>query len=88
MIDFEKALVTLADARIRHDKCQMLAEFPEMGRERHELIVNLRSFTVRNYIIFYQPVADGIEVLRVLYGARDLYRAFDEMIGEPNPEDS
>ena len=59
-----------------------------MGRARHELIVDLRSFIVRNYIIFYQPMADGIEVLRVLYGARDVRRVFDEMIGEPNSEDS
>jgi toxin ParE1/3/4 len=37
-----------------HEKCQRLAEYPEMGRARHELLVNLRSFTVKNYVIFYQ----------------------------------
>jgi toxin ParE1/3/4 len=46
--------------------------------------VNLRSFTVKNYVIFYQPITDGIEVLRVLYGARDIHRVFDEMVGKPN----
>jgi toxin ParE1/3/4 len=51
------------------------------------LLVNLRSFTVKNYVIFYQPTADGIEVLRVLYGARDIHRVFDEMVGEPSDND-
>jgi len=65
-----------------HKKCLALAEFPEMGRARHELLVNLHSFAVRNYVIFYQPISDGIEVLRVLHGARDIPHVFDEMIDE------
>jgi toxin ParE1/3/4 len=69
-----------------YEKCQRLAEYPEMGRARHELLVNLRSFTVKNYVIFYQPTADGIEVLRVLHGARDIHLVFDEMVGEPDED--
>jgi len=65
-----------------HEKCQTLAEFPEMGRARHELLFNLRSFAVKRYIIFYQPIEGGIEVLRVLHGTRDIDVAFDEMLGE------
>lgn len=70
-----------------YEKCRRLAEYPEMGRARHELLVNLRSFTVRNYVIFYQPITDGIEVLRVLHGARDIHRVFDEMVGEPGDDE-
>ncbi len=71
-----------------YEKCQRLAEYPEMGRVRHELLIDLRSFTVGNYVIFYQPIDGGIEVLRVLYGARDIHRVFDEIVGEPsNDED-
>lgn len=70
-----------------YEKCQRLAEYPEMGRARHELLVNLRSFTVKNYVIFYQPITDGIEVLRVLHGALDIDRVFDEMIGKPNDDE-
>jgi len=69
-----------------NEKCRRLAEYPELGRARHELLVNLRSFTVKNYVIFYQPATDGIEVLRVLHGARDVHRVFDEMVGESNEE--
>lgn len=65
-----------------YENCQRLAEYPEMGRARHELLVGLHSFTVKNYVIFYQPIADGIEVLRVLHGARDIHHVFDEMVGE------
>lgn len=69
-----------------YEKCQRLAEYPEMGRARYELLVNLRSFTVKNYVSFYQPIRDGIEMLRVLHGARDIHRVFDEMVGEPSDE--
>jgi len=64
-----------------NEKCHLLAAHPALGRARHELIVELRSFAVGNYVIFYQPAGDGIEVLRVLHGSRDVPEVFDEMIG-------
>jgi toxin ParE1/3/4 len=30
-----------------------------------------------NYIIFYRPIDDGIEVVRILHGARDLPPLFE-----------
>jgi toxin ParE1/3/4 len=71
-----------------NEGCQRLAAYPEMGRARHELLVNLRSFTVKHYVVFYQPTADGIEVLRVLHGARDIHRVFDEMVGEAGEDEN
>lgn len=59
-----------------------LLEFPEMGRARNDLILYLRSLAVGNYIIFYQPAADGIEILRVLHTSRDISSVFDDMVGE------
>ena len=50
----------------------MLVENPLAGRERPELRRGLRSFPVRNYIIFYIPVPDGIEVVRVMNGRQDI----------------
>lgn len=50
----------------------ILAENPEMGRKREELKENLRSFPSGNYVIFYISTADGIKVVRVLHGARDI----------------
>jgi toxin ParE1/3/4 len=50
----------------------MLAERPLAGRARDDLASNLRSFPVGSYIIFYIPVSDGIEVVRVINGRRDI----------------
>lgn len=47
-----------------------------MGRDRQELATTLRSFPTGNYVIFYYPVETGIEVARVLYGARDIRQVF------------
>lgn len=57
---------------------QELARMPGMGRLRHfpqARLRELRSFRVKgfeNYLIFYCPVSDGIEVFHILHGARDL----------------
>ena len=50
----------------------MLAQAPLAGRERNDLGANLRSFPVGGYIVFYTPVTDGIEVVRVMSGRRDI----------------
>jgi toxin ParE1/3/4 len=49
-----------------------LADFPKMGRSRHDLQAGLRSQPVGNYLIFYFPLADGIEIVRILHGSRDV----------------
>jgi toxin ParE1/3/4 len=54
-----------------------LASMPQMGRHREELSARLRSFPVGNYVIFYRPVNGGIEVVRVLHGARDFPPLFE-----------
>ncbi|MEI9961622.1 MAG: type II toxin-antitoxin system RelE/ParE family toxin [Limisphaerales bacterium] len=53
-------------------KCRMLSQMPELGRRRSEFDPNLRSLPVGNYVIFYRPIQDGIQVIRVLHGARDM----------------
>lgn len=54
-----------------------LASMPRMGRHREELAAELRSFPVDNFVIFYRPMDGGIEVVRVLHGARDLPPLFE-----------
>jgi toxin ParE1/3/4 len=56
--------------------CRLLARQPMMGRARPELAPDLRSFPVARYVIFYSPSADGVEVARVLHGARDIWEIF------------
>jgi toxin ParE1/3/4 len=50
----------------------MLAANPLAGRARDDLAPKIRSFPVGNYIIFYLPLSDGIEVVRVLHGRQDI----------------
>jgi toxin ParE1/3/4 len=57
--------------------CRMLAANPEAGRIREELSPGLRSVPRGNYVIFYRPSADGVVVVRVLHGARDLPGLFE-----------
>jgi toxin ParE1/3/4 len=54
----------------------MLSTHSRAGTERPELGKRLRSFPVGNYIIFYRPKRDGIELARVLHGSRNLLRIF------------
>jgi toxin ParE1/3/4 len=60
-------------------KLRMLRDFPHSGRERPELMVELRSLVVRNYVIFYQSSETKIDVFRILHGAQDIPSAFNEL---------
>ena len=53
-------------------KCKMLAHLPRLGRRRDELAPGLRSFSVGSYVVFYRTMHDGVEIIRVLHGARDI----------------
>jgi toxin ParE1/3/4 len=57
---------------------KMLGSNPGMGRKRDSLVPNLRSFPVGNYLIFYRPINQGIEIIRVLHGARDIQSIFED----------
>ena len=52
-----------------------LADSPLIGRTRDELAEGLRSLPVLRYptyVVFYRPTTAGIDVIRVLHGAREL----------------
>ncbi|BAZ44504.1 plasmid stabilization system [Chondrocystis sp. NIES-4102] len=71
-----KAASQLFDA-IRK-KCKLVAGFPNMGKSYSRLAPNLRGFVVEDYIIFYYPREDGIDIARVVSGYRDLESLFLE----------
>ena len=56
------------------DVARMLAGAPAMGRARPELGADIRSFAADRYVLFYRPLrrAAGIQLVRVLHGARDV----------------
>jgi toxin ParE1/3/4 len=57
-------------------KLALLADQPNMGRVRRELGDEIRSVPLGRYTIFYVAIPSGIEVVRVLHGARDLDAIF------------
>lgn len=59
------------------EKCRILSENPAMGRTREELAPSIRSFPVEAYLIFYQALKDGVEVIRILHSARDIENIFE-----------
>ena len=50
----------------------MLRDNPLAGRKRPELAPEIRSFPVGNFILFYRPIAAGIELVRVRSGYLDI----------------
>jgi len=57
-------------------KFAALAGTPGIGREREDYGTGVRTFPVGNYVIFYRPTTDGVTIVRLLHGARDLPGAF------------
>ncbi len=66
--------IDAADRLIDHFDAALnvLASSPEAGRRVQEFAPHLRSFPVSNYLIFYRPIDDGIQLIRVVHGARDI----------------
>ncbi|HEY8561611.1 MAG TPA: type II toxin-antitoxin system RelE/ParE family toxin [Pyrinomonadaceae bacterium] len=59
-------------------KIRLLPENPQMGKSRDEIFVGLQSFPVKNYVVFYAPIEDGVENYRVLHGRRDIEGMFED----------
>lgn len=57
---------------------RLLARHTGLGRARPELYPNLHSFVVGKYVVFYLPLTNGIDVIRVLHGARDIQAVFED----------
>lgn len=56
---------------------EVWATQPMMGRGREELAPGVRSFAFGKYVVFFSPLPDGIDVVRVLHGARDIDQVFE-----------
>lgn len=59
-----------------YDKFVFLGQHPLSGQSRPELAPDLRSSCVGSYVVFFRPIADGIQVVRVLHGSRDVEAIF------------
>ena len=59
-------------------KFQMLARQPLIGDACEELAEGLRNVPSGSSVIYYLPVSDGVRIVRVLHGARDVRPIFGE----------
>ena len=59
-----------------YERFLLLAKQPLLGQVRDELRPGVRSFSARNYVIYYQVAEDRIRVVRVLHGSRDVEALF------------
>ena len=57
---------------------QSHAQFPLTGQQRDDLLPGLRSFAVSDHVVVFRPFKYTIEVLRVLYGRRNIQRIIRE----------
>ena len=69
-----------ADKTLRElaKKFDLLAQNPKIGSSHDEFIVNLRSFPFKTYLIFYFPIENGVEIYRVIHGARNIEDLFED----------
>lgn len=59
-------------------KCKLVANFPNMGKSYAQVRPNLRGFLVGDYIIFYYAHKQGIFIVRIISGYRNLDTLFSE----------
>ena len=57
-------------------KFALLAGQPRLGTARSDIAPGLRHFPMGSYLILYREIDDGIEVVRVVHGARRLNSLF------------
>jgi toxin ParE1/3/4 len=51
---------------------RLLSSAPGLGRARDDIVPGLRYFPIGNYLILYEALPDGITVVRLVHGARQL----------------
>lgn len=59
------------------EKLSLWATQPLMGRNRDELATGIRSLAFGRYVVFFEPLPNGIDVVRVLHGSRDIDASFE-----------
>jgi toxin ParE1/3/4 len=60
-------------------KCKYLANFPNMGRSYGNVKADLRGVPLDSYIVLYRVIDNGIEIVRVVSGYRNLESLFAEL---------
>jgi toxin ParE1/3/4 len=70
----ERALTFVEELQ---QKAAQAAEWPNLFPARDDLSTGLRCISHGRYLIFYHRETNGVRVVRVLHGARDLKGIFE-----------
>ena len=60
------------------DRFHLIADEPEIGRNRPDIKKGIRSLPYKRYVVLYRPSKNCVEIVRVLSGYRDIDRIFQE----------
>ena len=60
------------------ERLLLWATQPMIGRSRDELEPGLRSMAFGRYVVFFMPLPDGIDIVRVLHSSRDIDQEFGQ----------
>lgn len=60
-------------------KCERYALQPFSGEARPDLGPKVRCFPVGDYVVLYEPIDNGILLLLVIHGARDIPSVFRQV---------
>ena len=67
----DKPGAALRHVELLESECWVLTANSGIGTSREDLLPGLRCWSVGNYVIFFRPTSDGIDVVRVVHAARD-----------------
>jgi toxin ParE1/3/4 len=68
-----------------NEAMEKLRRNPGVRGQRNEL-AHMRSFPFQRYVIFYRGDSSGVEVVRVLHGARGVQSSFERKCPDADPE--
>lgn len=83
-ISRDNPTAALAVREAIENTCETIATMPQVGTSRtfsNPVYKGIRLMLVKkfeNYLIFYQPTEQGVLIVRVLHGARDIAALFEE----------
>ncbi len=60
-----------------HNSFKRLANAPGSGLHRDDLSPGMRVFPVGNYLVFYHPSADGIDITGIVHARRNWAEMFE-----------
>jgi toxin ParE1/3/4 len=52
--------------------CQLLKDHPQLGPARPEIAEDARALVIERWLALYRLAEDGVQVVRIIDGARDL----------------